>query len=35
MEKISLIMFATIAVGLLAIDVALLITYIKEERNKH
>ena len=30
MEKISLIMFATIAVGFLAIDVVLLITYIKE-----
>ena len=35
MEKISLIMFATIAVGFLAIYVVLLITYIKEERNKH
>ena len=35
MEKISLIMLATIAVGFLAIDVVLLITYIKEERNKH
>ena len=31
MEKINLIMFAIIAVGFLAIDVALLIAYIKEE----
>lgn len=31
MEKISLIIFGIIAVGFLAIDVALLIAYIKEE----
>lgn len=35
MEKINLIMFAIIAVGFLAIDVVLLIAYIKEERNKY